>query len=354
MKRPLGLKLQTTLSANEVPISETGTLKLDDVLINADGVRFLRKSKEYTRPRAMSNSEQEEEGLFPNVIKLNDLETIKIIGRGAQGTVRLARHLPSDKLVALKEVRCNLTDKTVRRQILRELHLLFEMSSPFIVPCFGFFFAEHAINVASEFMNGGSLARHHFGFGPELRCIARSLVSGLAHLEKCHLLHRDIKPDNLLATTEGVVKIADFGLTVKTKDGIVSMASFAGTFAGGYGGDTFVGSVAYMSPERIVQGKCYFASDLWSAGLSLLELGMGEYPYKFPENEGNKMIEVMDTIVSGPPPINTGSATIDDFLSKCLGPDPAKRPTSTELLQHPWLREGTPEGDQQALAQCFE
>ncbi|KAL0209038.1 hypothetical protein P9112_011625 [Eukaryota sp. TZLM1-RC] len=354
MRRFKVAPLQTAPSQSDLRVSETGTLRMDDLLINAEGVRYASDEangtkKSYSRPQSCSSDGKPE---FTASIKLSDLEVSDVLGRGCQGIVRRALHKPSNTTIALKELRCNLTDKTVRKQLLRELHLLYEVSCPYIVPCYGIFFAEQAINIASEYMDKGCLSsiKTPLGFGPALRSVARCITSALAHLEGCRLLHRDIKPSNLLANSEGVVKLADFGLTVKTNNGVTSITSLAATM-GGFGGDTFVGSIAYMSPERITDGKCYFVSDLWSAGLTLLELALGTYPYKAQGIDGvsNRMIELMDVIVSGPPSFECEDPLAKEFIESCIHVEMKNRPRPMDLVDHPWLKQGDPEDDRIAF-----
>ncbi|KAL0225503.1 hypothetical protein RCL1_003415 [Eukaryota sp. TZLM3-RCL] len=343
MKKKFNLSLDATPEPKpDIEISDTGTLRMDDVLINANGVRFVNNAPSTTQSAAHDIHSE-----FQSSVRLADLTVLQSLGRGAQGVVRLAKHNTTGTFYALKELRCNLTDKTVRKQFLRELHIISEISSPFIVPCYGVFFVEHAINIVTEFMDAGSLENITVGSGGALRHLSRSLLSALSHLEKYRLLHRDIKPTNLLASRDGSVKLADFGLTVKTRDGIASIASLGvGYNPGGYGGDTFVGSLAYMSPERITDGRCTFASDVWSAGLTLLEMAIGKYPYE--NTNQSKMIEMMDAIIAGPPSFSFEDTKLVDFLNRCFASH-SQRCSATELLKHPWITAGDPARDKQDM-----
>ena len=123
-----------------------------------------------------------------------------------------------------------------------------------------------------EFMGGGSLAdilRRRQAALPEgcLSFVARQVVDALVYVHKdLHVIHSDVKPSNILVGDGGVVKLTDFGVSGQ-------LASTVGTCA------SWLGTVTYMSPERI-QGHSYTVlSDVWSLGLTLVELALGHYPY---------------------------------------------------------------------------
>jgi len=147
----------------------------------------------------------------------------------------------------------------------------------------------------------------------------------LNHLHtKKHQIHRDIKPENILVNSLGQVKLTDFGISkeLEKTQGLCK---------------TFVGTMSYMSPERL-EGKPYaFSSDLWSLGLLIIELASGEYPY----GKRKSFIEMIQNILNSPEPNlpDNGlySEELRDFLNKILTKDPKKRPTAAELMLHPWF-----------------
>merc|ERR1712002_1280183 len=124
-----------------------------------------------------------------------------------------------------------------------------------------------------EHMDGGSLDQSLKKAGkiPEeiLGKITQAVIKGLAYLRENHqIMHRDVKPSNILVNSRGEIKLCDFGVSGQLID---SMAN------------SFVGTRSYMSPERLQGSQYSVASDLWSLGLSLLEMALGRYPIPPPQ-----------------------------------------------------------------------
>lgn len=137
-------------------------------------------------------------------------------------------------------------------------------------------------------------------------------------------IHRDIKPSNICLNRKGEVKFTDFGVTSQLETTLAAC-------------DTYVGTSAYMSPERIKGEHYSFPSDIWSFGLTLLEAATGEYPLL----KTDVAFELMQNIVFGPlpkvPP--TYSESFRALVHSCLAKDPKERKTPEELVSHPWLQE---------------
>jgi len=158
--------------------------------------------------------------------------------------------------------------------------------------------------------------------------ISEQILRGLQYLhEERRLIHRDIKPSNLLVNLKGEVKIADFGVSRELSNSIKCC-------------NTFTGTRIYMGPERLESKKGYtLSSDIWSAGMSILECAIGRYPF------GNtcKTFDLLIKIVHSPLPIdewlpaNQFSAEFRDFISLCLCKDPEQRYTATKLLNHAFI-----------------
>ena len=188
-------------------------------------------------------------------------------------------------VMAMKELRLELDDAKFAA-IIMELDILHRCISPFIVDFYGAFFQEGAVYICMEFMDGGSIDKL-YGDGipePVLRKIALSTVMGLKSLKDEHnIIHRDVKPTNILVNTQGQVKICDFGVSGNL---VASIAK------------TNIGCQSYMAPERISSGGVAQAganpgggtysvqSDIWSLGLTIIECALGRYPYP-PETYNN-------------------------------------------------------------------
>ncbi|XP_074651815.1 dual specificity mitogen-activated protein kinase kinase 1-like isoform X2 [Tubulanus polymorphus] len=201
-----------------------------------------------------------------------DFEKLGELGAGNGGVVTKVFHKPSGLVMARKLIHLEIKP-AVRNQIIRELKVLHECNSPYIVGYYGSFYSDGEISICMEYMDGGSLdlILKKAGRIPEpiLGKITIAVLKGLCYLrEKHEIMHRDVKPSNILVNSRGEIKICDFGVSGQLID---SMAN------------SFVGTRSYMSPERL-QGSHYsVASDIWSMGLSLVELAIGRYPIPPPD-----------------------------------------------------------------------
>ncbi|CAF3498543.1 unnamed protein product [Fusarium graminearum] len=245
-------------------------------------------------------------------------------GDGTTGTV-----------MAMKEMRLELDDAKFTT-ILKELVILHECVSPYIIEFYGAFFQEGAVYMCIEYMDGGSIDKLYAGGIPEnvLRKITYSTVMGLKSLKDEHsIIHRDVKPTNILVNTRGQVKICDFGVSGNL---VASIAR------------TNIGCQSYMAPERISgggyaqagnsDGSYSVQSDVWSLGLTVIECAKGAYPY--PPEVSSTIFSQLSAIVEGEPPAMPEegySDTATDFVRSCLHKIPKQRPTYAMLLKHPWL-----------------
>uniref|UniRef100_A0AAY4EVI5 Dual specificity mitogen-activated protein kinase kinase 2 n=1 Tax=Denticeps clupeoides TaxID=299321 RepID=A0AAY4EVI5_9TELE len=205
-------------------------------------------------------------------LKDEDFHRICELGAGNGGVVNKVCHKPSGLVMARKLIHLEIKP-AIRNQIIRELQVLHECNSPYIVGFYGAFYSDGEISICMEHMDGGSLdqvlkeARRI----PEeiLGKVSIAVLRGLAYLrEKHQIMHRDVKPSNILVNSRGEIKLCDFGVSGQLID---SMAN------------SFVGTRSYMSPERL-QGTHYSVqSDVWSMGLSLVELAIGRYPIPPPD-----------------------------------------------------------------------
>ncbi|KAG8519098.1 Dual specificity mitogen-activated protein kinase kinase 2 [Galemys pyrenaicus] len=291
-------------------------------------------------------------------LKDDDFERISELGAGNGGVVTKVQHRPSGLIMARKLIHLEIKP-AIRNQIIRELQVLHECNSPYIVGFYGAFYSDGEISICMEHMDGGSLDQvlKEAKRIPEeiLGKVSIAVLRGLAYLrEKHQIMHRDVKPSNILVNSRGEIKLCDFGVSGQLID---SMAN------------SFVGTRSYMSPERL-QGTHYSVqSDIWSMGLSLVELAIGRYPIPPPDAKELEAIfgrpvvdgvegephsvsprprppgrpisghgmdsrpamaifELLDYIVNEPPPkLPNGVFTQDfqEFVNKCLIKNPAER-----------------------------
>jgi len=262
-----------------------------------------------------------------------DLQLLSIIGQGNGGTVHRAFHIPTQKTVAMKIIPLDISEE-YQKQILSELSILFTCHSELIIAFHGAFFTENKISIVTEYMDGGSLDRFHRIPQNVLGRVAVAVVKGLRYLWDLKIIHRDVKPNNVLVNTRGEVKLCDFGVSIQLVNSIAK---------------TYVGTNAYMAPERILGDEYGIHSDVWSLGLSLVEMATGVFPYPAtttttaeppPPREPISPFELLQCIVNESPPRLSADVFADalrHFVEICLVKNPKSRPTPEQLTRHPFI-----------------
>ncbi|XP_054004771.1 dual specificity mitogen-activated protein kinase kinase dSOR1 isoform X1 [Hylaeus anthracinus] len=304
----------------------------------------------------------------------DDFEKLGELGAGNGGVVMKVRHKKYGLIMARKLIHLEVKP-AIKKQIIRELKVLHECNFAHIVGFYGAFYSDGEISICMEYMDGGSLdlILKKAGRIPEpiLSTITSAVLKGLSYLRDKHaIMHRDVKPSNILVNSAGEIKICDFGVSGQLID---SMAN------------SFVGTRSYMSPERL-QGTHYSVqSDIWSLGLSLVEMAIGMYPIPPPDEKTLAAIfntppgqppaesattnnastpttqspghstgsprpmaifELLDYIVNEPPPkLPAGmfSDAFTDFVDRCLKKNPAERADLKTLMNHEWIKKAESE-----------
>ncbi|KAI9684476.1 MAG: MAP kinase kinase (MEK) [Trizodia sp. TS-e1964] len=297
-------------------------------------------------PGALGNDESRNDTLeigveFKLDLRSEDLIVLKELGAGNGGTVSKVIHAATKVVMARKVIHLEAR-KEVRKQIVRELHIMHDCNSPFIVSFYGSFLNETGdVIMCMEYMDVGSLDRISKDFGPVrvdvLGKIAEAVLGGLTYLYNEHrIMHRDIKPSNVLVNSRGNIKLCDFGVSGELVNSIA---------------DTFVGTSTYMAPERIQGAKYSVKSDVWSVGLMLMELAIGRFPFDANETAAGDrasaghmgILDLLQQIVHEPAPTLPKSDAfpqiLEDMIQKCLVKNPEDRPTPQELFEkEPFLK----------------
>ncbi|CAN1799363.1 Mitogen-activated protein kinase kinase 2 [Linum perenne] len=229
-------------------LTQSGTFRDGDLLVNRAGVRIISQNETDVPPPIRPDENQ---------LSLADIDTIKVIGKGNGGTVQLVQHKWTGQFFALKVIQMNI-EESARKAIGKELKINQSAQCPHVVMCYQSFYDNGAVSIILEYMDGGSLADFLRNVRtipePYIAAICKQVLQGLLYLHhEKHVIHRDMKPSNLLINHRGEVKITDFGVSA-------IMQSSTGQ------ANTFVGTYNYMSPERINGGKYDYRSDIWSFG----------------------------------------------------------------------------------------
>eukprot|EP01147_Barroeca_monosierra_P005493 gene5493-7185_t len=255
-------------------------------------------------------------------ISPDDVQQFHLVGRGAAGSVFRAVHIPSQVIMAVKIIDFDASPEAQQR-IITELDILHKCRSPHIITYYGTYFNESGIHICTEFMDGGSLDKHGVISEPVLAVITFSVLQGLEYLSKVKVMHRDVKPSNILVNHQGDVKLCDFGVSRELEQSVTK---------------TFVGTNAYMAPERIQHQPYNERSETWSLGLTLHELATGSFPYA-DRNRSLSPIELIQIIVAQPAPELPSHFSQDfcDLVRQCLIKQPDLRPAARHLLIHPWI-----------------
>ncbi|KAI9017882.1 kinase-like domain-containing protein [Phycomyces nitens] len=223
-------------------------------------------------------------------LRPEDFETLDELGRGNGGTVLKVMHRKTQTVMACKMIFVQ-ANNAVRKQIMRELRFMHECHSKHIVSFYGAFTKGADISICMEYMELGSLDTIYKKHGPieilVLNRITYAVLDGLIYLYDTHrIIHRDLKPSNVLVNAHGQIKLCDFGVSGQLINSVA---------------DTFVGTSSYMSPERIMGSPYSVKSDVWSLGMTVMELALGRFPFPS-DGRPLSIFELLQHIVHEPVP----------------------------------------------------
>jgi Tol biopolymer transport system component len=255
--------------------------------------------------------------------KLGPYEIEAPLGSGGMGDVYRARDTKLNRFVAIKFLSADVADADARRRFQQEAQTASSLNHPHLVTVLEAGEWDGREYLVTEFIDGGTLKDWIQGGTRTWRQIVELLVGvadGLAAAHAAGILHRDIKPDNILVTKNGYAKLADFGFA-KLAEGATYDASGAITVEATRRG-VLVGTIAYMSPEQASGKPLDPRSDIFSFGVVLYELIAGHRPFA-----GATDLEVLQTVIHGVPKALGDSVplALRMVVEKALEKDPAER-----------------------------
>jgi serine/threonine protein kinase len=251
------------------------------------------------------------------------------LGRGGMGAVYLAEQTGLGREVAIKElIQSAVADPTALKRFMQEAQVMARISHPNLVQVHDLEQIGDANYIVLEFVRGKSL-RDRLNQSaipmPQTFAVMHGVLQGLDYAHKRQIVHRDMKPENVLLSDEGEVKVADFGIARLTDD---SGAGGTATKTG-----TTVGTPQYMSPEQVASSKVDGRSDLYSAGIVFYELVTGEPPFTSSEADGP--FTLMAKHVQAPPkPPSVLKPGLDMQLEEILLKSLSKRPDDRYQTGH--------------------
>jgi len=269
----------------------------------------------------------------------DDLHDLGEIGRGAFGTVNKMVHPRSNIVMAVKRIRSTVDEKE-QKQLLMDLEVVMRSNDcPYIVQFYGAIFKEGDCWICMEIMDTSLDKFYKIVYErlnkriPEdiLGQVTVATVKALNYLkDTLAIIHRDVKPSNILLDRRGNIKLCDFGISGQLVDSIAKTRD--------------AGCRPYMAPERIdpQRARGYdVRSDVWSLGITLIELATGRFPYP----KWNSVFEQLTQVVQGDPPRldprengNCFTADFVNFVNTCLIKDETQRPKYNRLLTHGFIQ----------------
>ncbi len=255
-------------------------------------------------------------------------EVESVVGVGGVGILYRARQLRLDRPVALKLVEPETArDPVLRERLRREARAVAALDHPNVVPLYEAGEEDGTIYIATRWVEGAELGTLIHDDGPfdpgRAARIAAQIAEALALAHEKGLIHRDVKPSNVILTPEGHAYLTDFGL-----------AKRAETAAGFTGADQMLGTIDYVAPEQIEGSEPDARSDIYSLGCVLYEMLSGEAP--FADQRGG-MAKMWAQVNAQPRPVSDRRgdvpAALEDLTQRAMSKRPEERPTAEQFSQ---------------------
>ncbi|XP_064122922.1 serine/threonine-protein kinase 3-like isoform X8 [Macrobrachium nipponense] len=285
------------------------------------------------------NKHSEEQNENGELVKLSEeslmrqpeevFDIICKLGEGSYGSVYKALHKESGQVLAIKQVPID----TDLQEIIKEISIMQQCDSQHVVKYYGSYFKDSDLWIVMEYCGAGSVSdimrlRKKTLTEEEIATVILDTLRGLEYLHLRRKIHRDIKAGNILLNTQGHAKLADFGVAGQLSDTMAKR-------------NTVIGTPFWMAPEVIQEIGYDCVADIWSLGITALEMAEGKPPY----GDIHPMRAIF-MIPTKPPPSfrepDQWQPEFIDFVSRCLVKNPEERATASELLQHQFIRGAQP------------
>ncbi|XP_065185374.1 serine/threonine-protein kinase 4-like [Sycon ciliatum] len=252
-------------------------------------------------------------------------DLLEKLGEGSYGAVYKAMHKESGELIAIKKVPVD----SDLQEIIKEISIMQQCDSPYVVRYYGSYFKDQDLWIVMEYCGAGSVsdimkACRKTLTEPETATILQATLKGLEYLHFKRKIHRDIKAGNILLNSSGHAKLADFGVAGQLSDTMAKR-------------NTVIGTPFWMAPEVIQEVGYDCRADIWSVGITAIEMVEGKPPYA-----DIHPMRAIFMIPSKPPPKfkdeDRWTPGFRDFLEQCVVKNPEERATATSLLQHDFIK----------------
>jgi serine/threonine protein kinase len=256
-------------------------------------------------------------------------ELLEQVGKGCIGIVHRARNKLTNQEVAIKIIDTTAHEGGIN-DIIREVNILINCNHENIVRYYESFIKGDDLWIVMEFCGAGSVAdlcelvQQPLNEN-QIKYVIKETLKGLEYLHSTKKLHRDIKGGNILLTTDGKVKLVDFSVSAQLNTTLQKR-------------DTIIGTPYWMAPEVILQNHYDYRADIWSLGITAIELAE-----MLPPLSSVHPMRALFLIPNSPPPTlkepQLWSQEFHDFVRQCLVKNPEERPTAKKLLQHVWVKD---------------
>jgi len=350
-----GANPASTIATNMPLLSASATLRTEGVMYPTLGSTTTKDSEDIKMKLADIEIQSNPKG------GITDFRKGLTLGKGAFGEVCMGLELATGRLMAVKSVPLKMVQKSSVESFLVEVNLLKTLNHPNVVRYLDAREDGEYLYIFLEFVSGGSLASVLRQFGPLTPDLSGmftcQILQGLHYLHGQGIAHRDIKAANCLCTKEGLVKIADFGVSKrlgkpmleeeKPATGISawmgigrpkkSKESLRDIFKGAGAKTSLHGTPAFMAPEVVKQEPSGFPADVWAVGCTVIEMMTGKAPWVEHHRSMPALLLAIGKTTGPPPEVECLPETAKDFVMLCMKVKAVERPSTKILLDHPFV-----------------